>query len=113
MQPHTPLDGGLFDAITVFIGLLCVAAKVAFRWALSYSPAFKASRASADFLNGCVVFPFIALAILPIVAALAPIIAAPWLVSFVDMLRMSNIGSIALAGGVGLFFVLGELANID
>jgi hypothetical protein len=97
------VDGGMFDALTILTGLLVVCIKVPFRGLSTYTV--------LDFLNGAVIFPFLALLLLPIAHWLSPTLSYPGLTSFVTMLKTTNTISIALAGGVGLVFVLVELAK--
>jgi hypothetical protein len=110
--PH-PIDGGLFDALTFAIGILIFASKFGLRLYLSRHPLSWTQANTLDFFNGCLVFPFVALLSLPILFWLAPIVAFPTLTDFLTVLRSSNTGSIALAGGAGLFFVLGEIVKMD
>lgn len=69
--------------------------------------------ATTDFFNGCLFFPFICLLSLPILVWAAPYVATKNLSEVVTALVSSNRGSLALAGGAGLFFVLGEFFNFD
>ncbi len=108
--PH-PLDGGLFDVLTIIVGIFAVFLKVASRYAFRYDPIFSA-KTSVDFLHGCVVFPFLMLALYPVANWLAPYTGVDWLPAFLEMIKDKNSGSVALAGGVGLFFVLGELTTM-
>ena len=94
------------------IVLLIVITKVMLRWAWRLTPAIQV-RTTVDFMHVCVVFPFVSLALLPFAIKLAPHLQSTWLSEFITMLKSANVGSIALAGGVGLFFVLSQITNMD
>jgi len=64
-----------------------------------------------DFLNGCVIFPFFTLLTLPIGIWIEPHIGSETLSHLLESLKTANYATIALAGGVGLFFVIEELAS--
>jgi hypothetical protein len=55
--------------------------------------------AGADFLNGVVVVPFLVMALIPF-SHLAQ-----------EILSQSNSAIFAIAGGIGLIFVVGELSH--
>jgi hypothetical protein len=108
-----PIDGGLFDALTLIIGLIVLVSKLALRWYFQGSSSLAPRSSTVDLFNGCLIFPFVALLMMPILLWLDPIISFPTLSNFLLSLKNSNPGSLGLAGGAGLFFVLGELSKFD
>jgi hypothetical protein len=103
-----PLDGGLFDMLTMLVGITTVVIKTSARAVFGYSPVI-GSKTGVDFLHGCVIFPFMMLAALPIALGMVPYIHDDFLLAFIELIKTKNSGSVALAGGVGIFFVLSEL----
>lgn len=85
----------LIDGGTVLVGLCFVGLKIALRAQRKQKP-FTVRLCAVDFLNGIVVVPFLMM----IGAA-----ARPDLMQYLHDSRVS----IAIAGVIGLFFVLGEI----
>jgi len=88
-----PIDGGLIDALTLLVGLLMVVIKILIRRYKGQQPIASAQAATIDFLNGVVILPFL---------MISASVFSPNLIP-------QNTVSVALAGGVGLSLVLGEL----
>ena len=88
------------DAITVGVGVVVVIGKILARLHGAISPIASVRKCGVDLLNGCLVIPFMAMTIVPFSSVLF------------DALQKSNIMSMSLAGGVGLIFVLGEIAKL-
>jgi hypothetical protein len=91
---HVSLDW-LIDALTVGVGLLVSLGKAG--WRLSKGIATTIPVACADLLNGAVIVPFF----LMIGAVFSNVI--------LTYLRTTSPVSTAIAGAIGLFFVVGEL----
>lgn len=97
------LIGGLVDAATIALGLLIVVTKIGFRWKWKKSPAISVPACGVDFLNGTVVVPFG----LMLASAFAPMFGQ----KVVAYLKSGSPVMTAIAGGIGLFFVIGELCR--
>lgn len=93
--------GGAIDAATIAFGLFIVIAKIGLRWACGRKPAASVGACGVDFLNGAVVVPFG----LMLSSIFAPIFS-PTVVAY---FKSGSPVMSSLAGGIGLFFVLGEL----
>ncbi len=96
-ESHAAIEG-LVDALTIGVGLAAVFVKVGIRWKWGSQQTF--SMAVIDFLNGTVITPFFLM--------LGSVFWQP----FLDYLRTTSPVSIAIAGGIGLFFVLAELKKL-
>lgn len=107
VSPVTPESpeavAGLVDAATIGCGLLIVLLKILLRWSLTKGPAASVPACGIDFLNGSVVVPFCLMLGSPFAPMFSPTIVA--------YLRSGSPAMTALAGGIGLFFVLGELCR--
>lgn len=86
----------LVDGGTVIVGLIIVAIKIGWRFRTKQAPAISVRPCAIDFLNGIVIVPFGMM----VLGALMP--------SVMEHLHDSKV-SIAIAGVIGLFFVLGEI----
>lgn len=101
-RPGSPaLMDGVVDAATIGIGLAIVVAKIGWRWKIGKSPAVSVPMCGVDFLNGTVVLPFV----LMLGSVFSPVVFA--------YLKSANPVMTAIAGGIGLFFVLGELSRTE
>lgn len=102
---NVPLGGGVSDALTVVIGFLAAGIKMALRWWLNKPPIFEVGKCTVDLLNGSVIFPFAAMFV--------PLLTALFSWPYLDKFGSASPASVALAGGVGLFFLIGELRKLD
>ncbi len=112
MSDPALIDAGFFDMLTIFVGIVVVLFKFWMRWTFDYRPVVH-SRAGVDFMHGCVVFPFLILILLPFCSWISPYVHSTNFNTFVEMVETKNLASIALAAGVGLFYVLGQLLVMD
>lgn len=104
MPPQSEqLIGGVVDAATIGLGLLIVLGKIGLRWRFKKPPAMSVPVCGVDFLNGTVVVPFA----LMLVSAFSPLLPA----AVVAYLRSGSPVMTSIAGGIGLFFVIGELSR--
>lgn len=100
MTPPSPQAGDLtaVDAVTIAVAFGVALCAPIVRRARGIRPAISGTQVTIDFLNGSVVFPFMLLI---------------W--SAFDGSVLGKLGdariSVALAGSVGLFFIIGELAK--
>jgi hypothetical protein len=97
---HVPIEG-LVDSITIALAFVIVVGKLLTRWKLDKRPFATVGMCTVDLLNGAVVLPFM----LMVGAVFSSVIY--------DYLKSASAGTTALAGGIGLFFVLGELSKLD
>jgi hypothetical protein len=103
-MPSVPITWGLFDALTIAIGVAVVLSKIGVRWWSRVTPIFSAGKCTVDLLNGSVIVPFGAM-------FLAPLQSTLFSVPLFNQFNSPPI-SIALAGGVGLFFIAEEISNL-
>lgn len=94
---------GLVDAATIACGLLIVVVKILLRWRFVKGLAVSVPACGIDFLNGSVVVPFCLMLGSPFAPMFSPTV--------VIYLKSGSPAMTALAGGIGLFFVLGELCR--
>jgi hypothetical protein len=95
-----PIEG-LIDSLTVGLALGIVAAKVITRWKRSKTPIASVGLCGVDFLHGSVVLPFVMM------------VGAVFNHTVYEYLKSASPGTTALAGGIGLFFVIGELSKME
>jgi hypothetical protein len=91
------LGSETIDAITLATGFLAVVAKLIWRYLSGRRPIFIVQMMTVDFLNGSVIFPFVLL------------ISSVFSSEIRGLLLQTSPLSLALAGGIGLMFVLEEL----
>jgi hypothetical protein len=96
----TPTDTGIVYAATVGVGLAIVIVKIIIR-SMKKPKAFEATKCTADLLNGSMVVPFSLMTLGVFSTTLS------------EYLRNVSPEYTALAGGVGLFFLIGSYANSD
>lgn len=91
--------GGAVDAATIGCGLAIVLGKVGLRLFNGGRPSV--ATCGVDFLNGTVVVPF------------GLMLGSVFSTTVHQSLQQSSPLMISVAGGIGLFFVLGELSRSD
>ena len=91
---HIPLEGAV-DAATVAVGIIVTLGKAAWRTRAGMTPTF--SVITTDFLNATVITPFMLM------------IGAVFSTGILQYLRTASPVSTAIAGAIGLLFVLSEL----
>jgi hypothetical protein len=96
VPPVVSLDPWGIDSVTLGVGLIAVMLLATIRWICKSEPVFSRRRVITDFLHGSVIYPFALL-----------MVSVPDIQIF-DHLRNSRL-VLGLAGGVGIFFVVGEL----
>jgi hypothetical protein len=89
----------VFDAVSISLALLVLIARIIWRKRLGLDPVFDVKSAIADFLTAAALVPFLLM------------IGASFNEQFFQQLVASAKGSISIAGGVGLIFLLRELLN--
>ena len=94
-------NAGAAEAATIGLALVIVVLKIVLRWYRKITPIMRVDRCTIDLLNGGVVFPFLMM------------IGAVFSTPVFEYLKAASPGTTALAGGVGLFFVLGELSRLE
>ena len=85
------------DGATVAVGVTAVAAKIPIRQILGHKPIFSSSGCASDLLNGVTLVPF------------GLMVGSAFFPNLLEHLAKTNIVLIAVSGGIGIFFVLGEL----
>jgi hypothetical protein len=88
------------DGFTLGVGIAIVASKVVLRWIKGHRPVASQRSCGVDFLNGTAVVPFV----LMIGSVISP--------TLFEFLQQTNMVFMGIAGGIGLLFVLGELADL-
>jgi hypothetical protein len=94
---------GMIDAATIGFGLFIVLFKILLRWILKKGAAASVPACVVDLLNGSIVVPFC----LMLGSPFAPLFPS----TVIAYLKSGSSSMAALAGGIGLFFVLGELGR--
>jgi hypothetical protein len=95
------MSPSLIDFLTIAVGLAAVLFKVIWRWRMRQRPIITVATAGRDFLNGCVIVPF------------AMLLGAPFSSALRDALLFASPVSLAIAGMIGLTFVIGELVRTE
>jgi hypothetical protein len=95
---HAQVDG-LVDAITIGVGFFVVLTKLGIR--RGKGKPLSLSACGVDLLHGTVVTPFVLM------------VASVFSVTAYEYLRSTSAVMTAIAGGIGLLFVLFELVKID
>ena len=91
---HVPMEG-LVDAVTIAVGIVVTALKAVWRTLDGRPPTFSAI--GTDFLNATVLVPFLLM------------IGAVFSNALLQYLRSASPVTTAIAGGIGLLFVVNEL----
>ena len=93
-------SAAIFDVMTLLVGTLIATIKAIFRFRRGIRRAFTPGYFVEDFLNGCVLLPFLSL------------IGAAFFSPLRVFLLTASPVTFALAGAVGLLFVTNELFRI-
>ena len=92
---------GLVDSVTIGTAFAVVIIKVLARWKTNRNPAASVRLCGVDFLHSSVIIPFLLM------------VGAVFNQTAYDYLKATSASTTAIAGGIGLFFLIGELSKLD